>query len=435
MRLTTLSLAVLASSAAAVPHRRHGHPHPVRRDADVVTEYIVETDMAVLYVDQNGNPVSTSAAAADAPAATDQAVNVADHGPPNDPPSYPDNQGDWPPQPIPTTSPQDSTSEAPPPPPPETTQAPPASSAPAPDTYSTPPSSGSAPDTSAAPPQSAPPTYGDDGGEVDDITGFSIAYAGYNGDHSCKTKDQVDADVDELKNYGYKMVRIYGTDCDQVPNIMGAAKRNGMQAFLGVWDVDNAAAETQLIIDGVNNDWDMVHTVSVGNEVLNRGGSLSSVINGINTAKSMLVDAGYSGPVTTVEVYSRIMMAENKGLCDVVDYIAANCHPFFNSGKTAEQAGSYVKEQAGKLSDWCGDKRDVVITETGWPTGGQTNGMAVPGASQQRIAVKSLREAYVDNPNNLVLFSAYDDPWKEDSEGTFGTEKFWGIYGMAPSAR
>lgn len=423
MRFNSLTLAVLATSVAAIPHRRNAHQHPVRRDVEVVTTSIVAIQKAVLYVDQNGNPVATSVQPVDAEP-TDPTVDAADDRSPWSQAPSPYGSAGYS-QPTPTPSSEESSSEAPFTPAPQSTEAPPAYSQPSPDS------------SSVAPPQSNSSSEGSpESGGVEDVTGYSIAYAPYNGDQSCKTQDQVDADIDDLGQRNYRMVRFYGTDCDQVPKIITAAKRNNLKVFVGIWDVQNAAAEAQLLINGAQDNWNMIETVAVGNEVLNRNAAtLSQVISGITTARSMLRQAGYSGPVTTVEVYSRIMMEENRALCDAVDHITANCHPFFNSDQTADQAGTYVRDQANRLSDWCGYKRDVVITETGWPTKGQTNGKAVPGKENQRIALQSLRDAYVDNPNGLILFSAFDDPWKEDGEGTFGAEKFWGIYGTAPSAR
>lgn len=418
MRVTSFTLAVLATSVAAVPHRRHAHPHPVRRDADVVTTSIVETQMAVLYVDQDGNPVATTVKGVDA-LPTDPTVDAASDDSPWDQPYGPNDSGVAYPQPMPTPSVDGSSSEAPYSSPPQTTSAPPPSSDPTPAT------------SSASPPQSASPDGGQDENDDDgEVIGYTIAYAPYNADQSCKSETEVNADIDRLEKYG--MIRIYGTDCNQVPLIMAAAKRNNLKVFAGIWDPAMAASEAQLLIDGVKDDWSRIHSVVVGNEVLSGGMALETLMGGITTARSMLQEAGYDGPITTVEVYSKLWEKQYEPLCDVIDYVAANCHPYFNDQQTPENAGTFVRGEANDLRTKFCDK-DVVITESGWPTAGQTNGKAVPGPANQRTAIKALSKEFSSDKEALVLFSAYDDPWKKDNE--YGVEHYWGIHGTAPSAR
>lgn len=415
MRITILTLVGLASSAIAIPHHRRPHPHPVRRDVDVVTTSVIETQMAVLYVDQNGNPVSTTVEAEDALPTdpTDPTVNAADGGRPWSSPNSVGGYGE--PWAMPTSSSQVYSPEPSSTPPPQTTEAP------LPSSYS--PSDTS----SASPPQSASPAGDADDGE---IIGYTIAYAPYNADGTCKSESQINADVRDLKKYG--MVRIYGTDCNQVPWIMAAAETNDMKVFAGIFDVNNAAAEAQLLIDGAKGSWSRIHSVSVGNEALSDGTSLDTLMGAISTARTMLQEAGYAGPITTVEVYSKLWEDQYKPLCDAIDYVAANCHPYFNAGETPENAGNFVRKEANDLRTKFCDK-DVVITESGWPTDGRANGLAVPGVENQRIAIKALSKEYSSDKQALVLFSAYDDPWKTDNE--YGVEHYWGIHGTAPSAR
>ena len=371
--------------------------------------------MATVYVDSNGNPVSTSN-----PASPDPTVGAAeyggddrDHGSPYNAP-WGDHGSS--PAPMPTPSSGDATSEAPSTPPPQTSEAPA-------------PYSESAPDTSSAPPpQSASPgtTYDDDG----DVVGYSIAYAPYNADNSCKSESEIDADIDDLNPYG--MVRIYGTDCDQVRIVMNAAKRNDMKVFLGIWDISQASNEASIIVDAAKNDWKRVHSVSVGNELM-KTTAVEDIVSAIGTARSVLTAGGYEGFVTTVDVWITFKekLTQSNGLCEAVDYIAANCHPFFDAETTAEEAGDWVARQADTIAGNC--PKEVMITESGWPTEGSPNGLAVPGVENQKTVVEGLKRAYADRKDKLVLFSAFNDPWKTDNQ--WGVEHYWGINGNAPSAR
>ena len=191
----------------------------------------------------------------------------------------------------------------------------------------------------------------------------------------------------------------------------------------GVYDISQVSSETQTLIDAAKSNWDAIDTVVVGNEAVSDGlASVDQVVAAVSQARSMLQAAGYNGRVVTVDTSAQVI--DNQQLCQVSDFAAANCHAFFNADLTADQAGSYVL-----VSQACGGN-DTMITESGWPTAGDTNGMAVPSEENQSIAIASLKSAFSDN---IVLFSAFNDAWKQNTPATFGAEQFWGIYGNAPA--
>uniref|UniRef100_A0A8H7K2A3 1,3-beta-glucanosyltransferase n=1 Tax=Bionectria ochroleuca TaxID=29856 RepID=A0A8H7K2A3_BIOOC len=98
---------------------------------------------------------------------------------------------------------------------------------------------------------------------------FGISYAPYRGDHGCKDARDVQNDFDQLKDYS--VIRIYGTDCDQVSKTYKAAKNTKTKLMLGVWDINDVENEVSKIIAGVEGGWDKIQAVSVGNEVVNKG--------------------------------------------------------------------------------------------------------------------------------------------------------------------
>lgn len=63
--------------------------------------------------------------------------------------------------------------------------------------------------------------------------------------------------------------------------------------------------------------------------------------------------------------------------------------------------------------------KEIRFTECGWPTAGAANGKAIPSLENQRIAISKTLEAFPD----AILFTAFDDLWKEDRDTTKGTEK------------
>lgn len=368
MKAGLLTIAALAASTSAQVHRGHRHLHQHKRD-EVFThvEYVTATaPHAVVYVDSNGKPVSTKYdGQAVQPAQTPAAYN---------PPK----------QEQPKSSPK----------PKETPK------------YNAP----AAPKPSKP---STPPTYGDEGS-----SGIGIVYSPYKVG-GCKSADEVKADFEDFSGYG--LVRIYGTDCEQVQNVIAAAKPKNMKIFAGIFNIDQVQSEADIIIKAAKNDWAMIDTISVGNELVNAGAkSPGDVVNAINTARGIFKAAGYTGNIVTVDTF--VAMIAHPELCQASDYAATNCHSFFDGGKTAEQTGDFVKEQAERVSQACGGKK-TVITESGWPWKGATNGAAVPSKENQKIAMDSLKSKFT---KDIILFTAFDDLWKTNTDATHGAEQYWG---------
>lgn len=250
---------------------------------------------------------------------------------------------------------------------------------------------------------------------------YGISYSPYRDDGTCKSQEEVDADIEKLADY--PLVRIYGVDCNQVETVTTAAKQHGMKVFAGIYDLKNLQQSLQTIIDAAQGDWSPFDTISIGNELVLRGQNTpSDVVTAVNTARAILRAAGYEGPVVTVDTFN--MLIQHPELCEASDYCAANCHAFFDASVTAEEAGPYVREQAERVSAAAGGKK-TVITESGWPYAGQPNGAAVPSRVNQDAAIESLKNSFPDG--GIILFSAFDDKWKVDNSYTFDTEKFWGL--------
>lgn len=406
MKAGLITIAALSAVVAAQPqHAAHRHRH-AKKEADnvaYVTEVVTSTAPAkMVWVDQYGNTIS-----ADWPGATDA---------PAAPAAYDDNKAQ-----------QKNQDQSPP-----SYEAPAPSSAPAPAPYEAPSSSSApAPSSSKAEQQSSPSSYSAPSTDSEG-SGYGITYSPYNSDQSCKTGDQIAKDLAAID--GYNMIRMYGVDCDQAGPIIKAAKSKDMKVFAGLFEITGVESQIEKLKNAVDSeaggDWSIIDTVSVGNEGVNNGKySVSDVKTAVNTAKSSL-PSEYKGSVVTVDTF--IAIIDNPDLCSVGDYTAANCHAFFDGGVTAEKSGQWVLEQAQRVSEACGNAdRKVVITEAGWPSSGSTNGKAVPSSENQKAAVKDLKSAF---SSNLILFTAFNDYWKQNSAATYGVEQYWGIYGDCPSS-
>lgn len=247
---------------------------------------------------------------------------------------------------------------------------------------------------------------------------WCITYSPYNADGSCKDDASVSTDIVLIAAKGFTSIRLYSTDCSGLNNVGAAVKSHGLKLVLGIYISDSgiADAETQIadIITWTGGDWGCVEMIVVGNEALfNEYCTPAALVDFITRAKSAFSGAGYSGPITTTEPIN--VLRENAAtLCPVLDIVAANIHPFFNSDVTADTAGDFVAMELQNLQTICPGLASYNL-ETGWPSAGSPNGAAVPGVSEQRAAILSIQKAAA---RNSVFFSFVDDSWKE--EGQFG---------------
>jgi len=262
--------------------------------------------------------------------------------------------------------------------------------------------------------------------------GFGLSYNPYNKDGTCKTAAQVLVDFDGFGG-AFATVRTYGIDCNTVPNVLAAAKAHGMKLFQGIFDINAIESSVQTIVSAVGGDWSSIHTISVGNELVNGGqATAATVVAAVNTARSLLRAAGYTGPVVTCDTL--IATISNPSLCDNSDYCAVNSHPFFDPNTAASQAGDFLVAQLGRLKNVLANSaQSIVITETGWPSQGDANGAAVPSLANQVTAIAAIKSAFTSNPAGLVLFNPYHMHWKTSNANQFNAEPWWGFLGECPS--
>ena len=423
--LATLSLLQLALSQ---PHARklngiavdfartnsfigHQHRHhEEKRSVDVVT--VEAPAKIVVYVDQHGKPASTKTLydSETPPTKAPEPIVKTPHPAPN-------------PAPAPVPKPKEATYQAPKPKPAAPKPAAPKPAAPVPKPKPAPEKPKSSPAQVPAPNAKYP-----NPSPVQSGPGFSsgISYSPYNEDNSCKSSSQVAQDLAAIN--GFSVIRLYGTDCDQIANVLAATKDKGISLFLGIYDITQVSSEVQKISDAVHSDWHLVNTVSVGNELVNQGkASVGQVTAAISQARDALKAAGYQGPVVTVD--TMVAIKANPELCHASDYCAINCHAFFDGNVLPEGAGDFVQLWVDQVSSAAGGKT-VVITETGWPTQGSPNNKAIPSKENQNTAIASIVKKL---GKNVIQYNAYNDLWKKDSGATHGAERYWGIYGNAPS--
>lgn len=251
---------------------------------------------------------------------------------------------------------------------------------------------------------------------------WAITYSPYENSGACKAAGDVMSDIKIIAGKGFSSVRVYSTDCSGLVNIGAACEAYGLKMIIGIFisETGISGASDQVSEIVAWGKWELVELIAIGNECVFSGyATASELASFISSCKSTFSSAGYSGPCTTTEPLN-IWQENVDVLCEVVDVVGCNIHPFFNGDITASEAGSFVASQLAIVDKLCSGKYGVNL-ETGWPSFGTCNGVACPGTSEQATAVKSISDAA---GGKSVMFSYTDDYWKEP--GAFGCEQSWG---------
>jgi len=273
-------------------------------------------------------------------------------------------------------------------------------------------------------PSSAPAPAGKLG-----VTGekWALTYTPYTEDAAglCKDKATVEADIALIASKGFTAVRVYSTDCGALETIPAACSKHGINLILGIFINDSGIGGAQVQVDAILawGKFEMVDLVVVGNEALFSTpprASSGELAGFINSVKGALRAKGYNGPVTTAEPLN-VWQANAGALCDAVDVVGLNIHPFFNADVEASGAGKFAKGQLEIAAALCPGK-DAYNLETGWPScADRCNGKACAGAAEQAAALSSIMS---EIGGKSVMFSFGNDQWKKPGE--FGCEQCWG---------
>lgn len=157
----------------------------------------------------------------------------------------------------------------------------------------------------------------------------------------------------------------------------------------------------------------------VGNEVLLREElSEEDVLKYLLKVKAALPNI----PVAYVDSY--FVFHEHPSLINACDLVLINCYPFWE-GTSIEISPSHVREMYAIIKDKAKDK-PVIITETGWPSEGNSEEKAVPSKENaMKYFININRWAKAENIE-LFYFSSFDEAWKIHHEGDVGQR--WGIW-------
>lgn len=252
---------------------------------------------------------------------------------------------------------------------------------------------------------------------------WGITYTPYTTTGQCKSASDVAADMVLIKSKGFSTVRIYATDCSGLQNVGAGCAAVGLKMIIGVFIESSGISGAQEQVTEIIawGQWSLVELIVIGNEAIFNGFcSPSDLASFISSAKSAFAGAGYSGPCTTTEPLN-ILQEHSDIICEVVDIVGCNIHPFFNGAIDASSAGSFVAGQLSIVEELCVGKTAINL-ETGWPSAGQCNDAACPSPANQQTAIDAILAAA---GGKSVILSFANDLWKDP--GAFGCEQSWGM--------
>jgi exo-beta-1,3-glucanase (GH17 family) len=204
---------------------------------------------------------------------------------------------------------------------------------------------------------------------------------------------------------------------EQIPQI---AKELGIKTLVGAWlgtDEDKNQQEVKNLIQLAKEGF--VDIAAVGNEVLYRNDlSKDELLDVIRHVKKEIPGI----PVGYVDAYYEFVQhPEITELCDV---ILCNCYPFWE-GTDYKYSLQHI-QQMYQQAVAAGKGKRVIITETGWPSKGESLGNAVPSHINALKYFVNTQLWAIDENIEVFYFSSFDESWKVSAEGEVGA--YWGIW-------
>ena len=204
-------------------------------------------------------------------------------------------------------------------------------------------------------------------------------------------------------------------------SIPSVARQLGLKVAANAWISSNAAQNTVEIdnlIAAANSG--QVDIAIVGSEAILRNDvSVSQLIAYMNRVRQAIPQ---NIPVTTADVYGTFLA--RPALIAASDIVFANFYPYWE-GTSIDNAMCSLEQEYQQLVAASGSKQ-VVISETGWPSAGNPVGAAVPSPANENLFALQFFTWAGANNIPAFYFEAFDEAWKAAYEGPQGAH--WGIY-------
>ncbi|TAE16125.1 MAG: glycosyl hydrolase [Bacteroidetes bacterium] len=198
------------------------------------------------------------------------------------------------------------------------------------------------------------------------------------------------------------------------------AKEMGIKTLVGAWlgkddeiNQREIAGLLQLAKEGY------VDIAAVGNEVLYRNDLTEDELLAFMTKVKAEIP---NIPVGYVDAYYEFTKCPR--ITEACDVILCNCYPFWEgySFENSLDCMQQMYEQAKTASKG----KQVIITETGWPSQGENVEGAVPDHKSARDYFINAQLWASNEAIPMFYFASFDESWKTGAEGTVGA--YWGIW-------
>lgn len=198
------------------------------------------------------------------------------------------------------------------------------------------------------------------------------------------------------------------------------AKEYGLKTLVGAWlgtDEEKNLQEIESLISLAKEG--LVDIAVVGNEVLYRNDlSKEELLYFIQHVKNEIPGI----PVGYVDAYYEFVQhPEVTELCDI---ILSNCYPFWE-GTDFKHSLQHMQHMY-HTAKMAGKGKPVIITETGWPSKGETLGGAKPSIENAIKYFINTQLWAMDEDIGIFYFSSFDESWKVGAEGEVGA--YWGLW-------
>ena len=198
------------------------------------------------------------------------------------------------------------------------------------------------------------------------------------------------------------------------------AHQKGLKTIVGAWISDDKSRNEQEIQSLIHlAKAGKVNIAVIGNEVLHRDEiTEQELIQYIKKVKKALPNI----QVSYVDAYYQFLDRPN--LVEVCDVLLVNFYPFWE-GANINFSISYMNHMM-ELTKNIAKGKKVIVSESGWPSKGQTVVDAVPSEINAMKYFIGSQEWAKANQIELFHFSSFDESWKVKQEGMVGAA--WGIW-------
>lgn len=212
-----------------------------------------------------------------------------------------------------------------------------------------------------------------------------------------------------------KWVRTYGMGGAE--NVGAITHEMGFKIATGAWlstDLSANEHELELLISAAKRG--EVDLAIIGSETLFRndltGAELTEYLRRFKEEVPNV-------PVMTCDVEEKLFA--HPEVMEVCDIVGLHIYPYWH-GISLAKSMEYVSAWHRKLSGFSG--KEVLITETGWPSGGDTRGEAVASPGNAKWYFDDFIGWAHKRGVRYFYFEAFDEAWKAQFEGPQGAT--WG---------